>query len=132
MTDLIKARIVELVPDITKCPACDGKGWTAEHGNHHNPETGECEDCPVQVQCEMCRATGVINRPITLADILRAVEKVQSPRMLLVDPRGHFWYIENIMDPVIEAHPSSWNLTADYNGQTNEVKTFIGTLIGVV
>ncbi len=39
------------------CEVCKGDGFTAEHGNH-NPETGECLNCPIQEQCEVCEATG--------------------------------------------------------------------------
>ncbi len=39
------------------CSHCRGEGDFAEHGDH-NPETGECIDCPIQVQCQECHATG--------------------------------------------------------------------------
>ena len=44
------------------CGACGGQGWTAEHDimDNHNPEDGSCMTCPVQVQCENCMATGIV------------------------------------------------------------------------
>lgn len=45
-----------------ECPTCKGVGWTAEHSHHHG-ESGECLDCPVQVQCQDCEGTGVISLP---------------------------------------------------------------------
>lgn len=43
-----------------KCKVCNGDGYYADHApmNTHNPETGECMICPIQVQCEECEATG--------------------------------------------------------------------------
>jgi RecJ-like exonuclease len=45
-----------------KCTHCDGHGYTAEHDipEHHNPYTGECLTCPIQVQCDECHATGEV------------------------------------------------------------------------
>jgi len=43
-----------------KCRQCNGDGWYVGHAN--TPHTnGECEgDCPIQVQCDECRAEGYI------------------------------------------------------------------------
>lgn len=40
-----------------KCKLCNGQGWTAEHDIMCN---GNCECCPVQVQCQECSATGFV------------------------------------------------------------------------
>lgn len=43
------------------CPYCNGDGFTSEHNDmSRNYETGEhdCSQCPIQVQCEKCMATG--------------------------------------------------------------------------
>lgn len=42
-----------------KCKKCNGDGYTAEHDlpENHGP-SGECNSCPVQVQCDDCHATG--------------------------------------------------------------------------
>lgn len=50
------------------CSHCRGDGYFAEHGNH-NIETGECIDCPIQVQCQECNATGRIV-PLETVDTL--------------------------------------------------------------
>ena len=44
------------------CTDCDAMGWTAEHNtaDTHNPEDGSCMNCPIQVQCDTCEATGLI------------------------------------------------------------------------
>lgn len=42
------------------CDNCEGEGWTLEHGPWHNPDTGECEGCPVQQYCDKCKGTGKI------------------------------------------------------------------------
>lgn len=44
----------------TRCSTCDGDGWYIEA--QHDPSCdGDCDSCPiaVQVQCEVCRGTGV-------------------------------------------------------------------------
>lgn len=42
------------------CPVCNGVGYTAEHASvDEHGENGECVNCPTQVQCEACEATGV-------------------------------------------------------------------------
>jgi hypothetical protein len=46
-----------------KCKKCDGFGYTSEHNDlSRNHETGEhdCSHCPIQVQCEECKANGYI------------------------------------------------------------------------
>ena len=40
-----------------KCKLCNGQGWTAEHDIMCD---GNCEFCPVQVQCQQCSATGFV------------------------------------------------------------------------
>ena len=55
------------------CASCAGQGWTAEHGNYHNPETGECEECPVQVQCDDCESSGIV--PTEKVDIREEAKK---------------------------------------------------------
>jgi len=44
------------------CKHCNGQGSTAEHdiARSHDPETGECISCPVQVQCEHCEGKGTV------------------------------------------------------------------------
>lgn len=41
-----------------QCPYCNGDGFTAEHSGHSPDEP--CNECPIQVQCEYCYATGRI------------------------------------------------------------------------
>ena len=44
----------------TKCDYCNGDGFTSEHDNHPHMG-GDCMgQCPIQVQCENCQGTGVI------------------------------------------------------------------------
>ena len=41
-----------------ECSICNGQGWTAEHDPGDPHPNGECQWCPIQVQCETCLATG--------------------------------------------------------------------------
>ena len=46
-----------------KCSKCQGEGWTAEHdsGVYSHDENGNClGNCPIQVECEYCKGTGII------------------------------------------------------------------------
>ena len=47
---------IKAVEGMDICIPCDGQGWTAEHDTH--PPSGECVNCPTQVQCSNCQATG--------------------------------------------------------------------------
>jgi len=49
---------VETVP----CTNCGGDGWYEGHAPpfEHDPDTGECIICPVQIECESCEGTGKI------------------------------------------------------------------------
>jgi hypothetical protein len=42
--------------ELTICPNCQGHGWIE---GHHYMCDGDCVDCPVQIQCEACEATGI-------------------------------------------------------------------------
>jgi hypothetical protein len=67
--------------------------------------------------------------PNTLADVLRAIDEYGIA--IRVDQNGTFWRV--IRDePFRDEDGASiwWNLTTDFDGQTDEVKTFIGSLIG--
>lgn len=49
--------MTDLEPTETPCEHCNGHGWTAEH--NRNCVGFNCgSQCPVQVQCAACRATG--------------------------------------------------------------------------
>ena len=45
------------------CHLCDGRGGVSGHDEapySHNPETGECRSCPVQIFCQTCEGTGQV------------------------------------------------------------------------
>lgn len=41
-----------------KCKYCNGDGYTSEHDPFDPHANGECTNCPIQMECEHCRATG--------------------------------------------------------------------------
>lgn len=43
-----------------KCKVCDGYGFTSEHNPFDPHIDGQCNSCPIQVQCESCQAQGYI------------------------------------------------------------------------
>lgn len=56
-----------------------------------------------------------IGRPIQLADVLRAIEKIKG----------------NQDDFELNQWPFEWNLSTDYDGQSDETKRFIGELLNI-
>jgi hypothetical protein len=49
------------------CPDCNGFGYTAEHDPYDPHSDGECSGgCPIQVECQKCKATGWINFPVSV------------------------------------------------------------------
>ena len=43
-----------------KCTYCGGDGWYADHEPNCQDENGHCVgNCPIQVQCHHCKATGI-------------------------------------------------------------------------
>lgn len=73
---------------------------------------------------------GLVLVEITLADVLIAVGS-QKKNPLAVDDQG-FLYVWKTNDGFRALDVRLiWNLAEPYDGQTQEVKDFIGTLIGV-
>lgn len=128
--DAVRAKIIELVPDIGRCPYCKGQGWTTEHGSNHNPETGECEACPIQVQCEHCQATGITEpKEITLTDVLRAMNVAQKVFMgdWLINTRGHF--VKSLIDGRTISQAERWNLALSLDEQEPEAIEFLHRIL---
>ena len=72
---------------IVKCEMCEGNGWYADHDHspHSHSEDGSCNgSCPIQVQCENCRATGKYFSSEIIIDQWQVVEgKEKSERKIL-------------------------------------------------
>jgi DnaJ-class molecular chaperone len=53
-------------PHLSICKQCNGDGWYIDHSDRHygtgDDETCEQAGCPVQRQCEMCEATGYVQK----------------------------------------------------------------------
>lgn len=60
----------------------------------------------------------------SLADVLQAMEK-NNVRLASYE-NGHYYVQSNVAELV-----ATWNLITDYDGQTQETRTFIGKLLGV-
>lgn len=106
MTDPIRAKIIELVPEIA------GRNTSVLI-----PEP----------------FGGVINHRdsrITLADVLRAMPV--GIYMKSLGEQVRLVYDEATDDETARIDPEYWDLTTDYDGQTQEVKEFIGKLLGVL
>jgi hypothetical protein len=96
MNDPVKAKIIELVPDIKNSDIF--------------------ESIPTY-------------RPITLADVLRVV--TDKFAISLGEGRFSLAFGDIHFSDVFTVKSFTWNLFADYDNQTDEVKAFIGKLLGV-
>lgn len=146
--DPVKAKIIELVPEIMelkfgniirhKPPKALGIDYRGRYvhegrGNRYSNNArlffrgeGSQTDYSLLVPLDDFENLG---RPITLADVLRAIH-VGKPYSYFVSIDGRFWIGEH-MDYPIEKLDARWNLATDYDNQTQEVKTFIGSLLGL-
>lgn len=102
-TDPIRAKIVELVPEI------ETRTFTYSLGHRINIIAPD--------------------QRITLADVLRAIETIYDKKVRNVK----LWSGAEINEMKEEqaAVTRRWNLTTDYDNQTQEVKEFLGSLLGV-
>jgi hypothetical protein len=69
-------------------------------------------------------SVSVQDNRITLPDVLRAIPK----HGLVMHLTQHFLFLSYVGNEEILI---DWNLTLDWDGQTDEVKKFIGSLLGV-
>ena len=54
------------------CETCGGDGVVAGH-NPDDPHEYGCSLCPIQLQCEECKATGFLGHEITISSVLRTL-----------------------------------------------------------
>lgn len=114
--DAIKQRLIELVPDLFSevCPTCGYDGlWNAPY----------TEDKGI--------------RPITLADVLRAIEKAYKPKYesysVVCTPDGTIEVIDwgGGYEPAVGQESCDWNLAEIWDNQSDATKAFVGKLVGV-
>ena len=41
-----------------ECPQCNGYGYYAGHNTPETHPDGDCTQCPIQVECDLCEAMG--------------------------------------------------------------------------
>lgn len=143
MTDLTKAKIIELVPEIMElkfgCEVMPHEDTDEDdvytilqkHGNFYQVQKVDREDCGVTTFGEHA-GFRILGRPITLADVLRAIAATEG-MFARIDSRGTFehWWTGDVMNASWE-RGLVWNLALDYDNQTEVTKRFIGSLIGAV
>lgn len=135
MNDPIKAKIVELCPDIMELKfGCEVKEHAStgdeqiyrilqKHGNFYQTQAKFREDCGVATFGENA-GFRVLGSSITLSVVLRAIG-IDDKTTGTMDK----WRESAAMALDILAR---WNLTKDnYDDQTEETKKFIGSLLGV-
>jgi len=121
MTDPIKAKIIELCPDVMEYKNVGlRKGrWECECGATNGSIFTACQSCRTEKP--------KISNDITLAVVLRAVEKARTIEQPVLRV-----YADGEMVVHEEHRRIFWNLAKDnYDEQSQETKDFIGTLLDV-
>jgi hypothetical protein len=124
MTDPAKAKIQELCPDVMEYKNVGlTKGrWKCECGATNGSIFTACQSC----RMEKPKVCG----DITLAVVLRAIEKLHPADWFAVDTLGSIW--KGGEKSGEEEIVGRWNLTEDnYDDQAEETRAFIGSLLGV-
>lgn len=68
----------------------------------------------------------IIGRPITLADVLRAVDKIGLPKHFLILPSGNIYLFET---GYLGEAKANWNLKEPLSGQSKETIEFLNNLL---
>jgi hypothetical protein len=140
MTDPIKAKIQELCPDVLElkfgCVLENAKGetlqlvpWLMTYSVDPLPHVlASSENEFINFQ-----TTKILGSPITLAVVLRAIANEPADFRMWVDATTfeipHFLMTKREWkedEPIL-----AWDLTKDYDQQSEECKQFIGSLLGV-
>lgn len=136
MNDLVKAKLIELVPEITDLKFGCKIRMASIEGSDYTDTISQAWKEPAEWWYRTVGGGGInyaerdfkeiLGRPITLADILRAIDIATSEK--------ESWYIRT--DGKIQRANSTyisaqWNLLEHWDNQTDEVKAFVGKLIGV-
>lgn len=139
--DPVKAKLIELVPEILS----DRRGYKQDELDQAYREyIAICKEVSKEDSSRTWASAAIAyervkkltdslllfqDRSITLADVLRAMKR-NVGKYVGVTFDGDFLTREYGADSWIMEMPA-WNLTTDYDGQTQEVKDFVGKLIGV-
>lgn len=161
MTDPIKARIIELIPEIMKQDAgCRSKMLPTEKGSTYmakfgakqiytlNPEEQhwDCQrgwvDGTEMYKLSLDGDAEILGHSIQLHDVLRAIEvrskeePEKMPMFVNLGTSGAFYKFQ--YDPsngdgilIRDDNNINWNLLESYDHQEQPVKDLIGTLLGV-
>lgn len=148
MEDKVKTRIKELVPEVMELKfGCVVEiEYTARHLFHHADETfvsndkygrwyflnGELGVMKLQEGNEFTFIES-LGSPITLAVVLRAIEKADVGLRVELSTYGDELLMGQYEKPEQQGYYSHayWNLAKDYDDQSEEAKAFIGKLLGV-
>lgn len=138
MTDPIRAKIIELVPEIMETTFGCRVLMTSKEGTQystrvidrwmepdktywykvvgHNGQNWEIEDFDE-----------ILGHPIQLADVLRAIDR--SGEEILIGQKGEIYQLYG--QPQERYTGYVWNLALDFDNQEQPTKDFIGRLLGV-
>lgn len=137
--DPIKARIQELCPDVMelkfgcKVKLLDYEKYPNAWGIYAGKQfwkSGE-HDRELVIHPDgklypMDKKIEILGSPITLAVVLRAIERAKGITGYAVGQNGAFYFHGQELFKV-----PRWNLEHDYDQQSEECKQFIGSLLGV-
>lgn len=139
MTDKTKQRIQELVPEVMELKfGCeiefDGDSFGTIVGlNSHGWVVANHRHLSSAVLVNAVDVSQILGSPITLAVVLRAIEKANTPYFLELSTYHEELLLGYYEKPKREGYYTHayWNLTKDYDDQSEETKAFIGKLLEV-
>lgn len=119
--EAVRAKVIEAVPEIVEAhEACGGRGWYAEG-------TSARSICA-------CRTGKVDTRPITLADVLRAMGDEPGEEGVVLNTAGDMCVMTLVDGEAMRKAPGTivrWNLALPLDEQEPEVIEFLAKVLGV-
>lgn len=127
----LKNRIVAVVPEIMELKF----GCELYHGiatfyldMNRNGEIWVLQDNQVKLKNWFIKDIQILGRPITLADVLRAIGNM----LIIVDSEGNFYKMQMKLSdklPKLGSHLGTWDLTKDLDGQSEDTIEFLLEII---
>ncbi len=134
--DKITAKIRELLPDTQKLEFGCEVVYDRRTCKYLTHVEGFCDVMlPPKYDKGILQVTNprlkILGRPLQLHDILRAIGKVRAGFDWAVTVDGRIIQNQGGVTSIFIASDYRWNLSTDWNGQSDEVKEFVGKIIGV-
>ena len=75
--ELLEAKEAAVRAELVECPSCTGDGFIAGH-DPNDPHENGCNNCPIQLQCELCEGTGEADNNKMMV-FVRSIRNIKEP-----------------------------------------------------